>query len=210
MNLTEIYSLNLGLFKTVSGWCAAAWTTQGISALVLPQKTREAALRKITAYLPPVPSDFWTQPLKPVPVVIQKETKKALVGKRFKSVPMDLFFMTPFQQKALTATSQIPWGQTRTYAWVALKAGSPRGFRAAGSALNRNPVSLLVPCHRVIAGGSRLGGYGGGLDWKIKLLKLEKVRLRQLSDGSFTGRSFSGTGTHSHFSHLIMGIGAPQ
>jgi methylated-DNA-[protein]-cysteine S-methyltransferase len=151
----------------------------------LPQKTKETAFRKLSGYLPAVPVDFWNQLPKPVPVLIQNETKKALSGKRFKSVPMDLFFMTPFQQKVLAATSQIPWGQTRTYGWAALKAGSPRGFRAAGGALNRNPVSLLIPCHRVIAGGSKLGGYGGGLDWKIKLLKLEKVKLRQLSDGSY-------------------------
>ena len=60
-----------------------------------------------------------------------------------------------------------------------------RAFRPAGQALNRNPVSLLMPCHRVIAGGAKLGGDGGGLDWKIKLLKLEKIALRPMSDGSY-------------------------
>ena len=72
-----------------------------------------------------------------------------------------------------------------TYGWVARQAGSPRGFRAAGQALNRNPIFLLIPCHRVIAGGNRLGGYGGGLDWKINLLKGEKVRLLSMTDGSY-------------------------
>ena len=185
MNLTKINHLKLGLFKTTSGWCAAAWTKNGVSALVLPQKSKEAALKKMEHYLPSVPDVFWNKPLQPVPAFIQNEIKKALVGKQFKPVPIDLFFLTPFQQKVLTATSQIPWGQTRTYGWTALKAGSPRGFRAAGGALNRNPVSLLVPCHRVIADGAKLGGYGGGLDWKIKLLKLEKVSLHLLSDGSY-------------------------
>jgi O-6-methylguanine DNA methyltransferase len=181
----EFKELKLGFFKIPSGWCAAAWTLKGVSALTLPQKTKEKALLKLGGYLPKLPTTFWDQPLKAVPTYIQTETKKALAGKRFKPVPIDLFFMTPFQQKVLMATSSIPWGQTRTYGWTALKAGSPRGFRAAGSALNHNPVSLLIPCHRVVASESKLGGYGGGLDWKIKLLKLEKVRLHLLSDGSY-------------------------
>jgi methylated-DNA-[protein]-cysteine S-methyltransferase len=178
-------SLVLGVFKTNKGWCAAAWTPQGLSALVLPQSSKEKAIQKMSGYLPALPEGFWNKPLHPVPAAIQSETRKALSGKKFKSVPVDLFSLTEFQRKILSATSQIPWGQTRTYGWVAAKAGSPRGFRAAGQALNRNPVSLLVPCHRVIAGGSKLGGYGGGLDWKIKLLKMEKLKLQRSSDGSY-------------------------
>jgi len=181
----EFKNMRLGLFRTSFGWCSTAWTSKGVSALALPQKTREGAIKKLNGYLPKLSTTFWDQPLQTVPTLIQTETKKALKGKRFKSVPSDLFFMTPFQQKVLMATASIPWGQTRSYGWTALKAGSPRGFRAAGSALNHNPVSLLIPCHRVIAGSSKLGGYGGGLDWKIKLLKLEKVSLHQLSDGSY-------------------------
>jgi methylated-DNA-[protein]-cysteine S-methyltransferase len=178
-------SLSLGVFKTVQGWCAAAWTDKGVSALVIPEVTKEKAYQKVVSYLPPLQPNFWNKPFGPVPVLIQQETKKALAGKRFKLVPVDLFFMTPFQQAVLSATAKIPWGQTRTYGWVAAKAGSPRGFRAAGQALNRNPVSLLIPCHRVIAGGSKLGGYGGDLNWKIRLLKLEKVRLQRVLDGSY-------------------------
>ena len=77
MNLTEINSLNLSLFKTASGWCAAAWTRKGVSALVLPQKTKELALRKISGYLPAAPVDFWDKPPRLVPVFIQSETKKS-------------------------------------------------------------------------------------------------------------------------------------
>ncbi|HXL73817.1 MAG TPA: MGMT family protein [bacterium] len=178
-------SLFLGVFKTNKGWCAAAWTLKGLSALVLPQSSKEKTLQKLSSHLPPLPKDFWDKRFHPVPAAIRSETRKALAGKNFKSVPVDLFFLTEFQKKILSATSQIPWGQTRTYGWVAAKAGSPKGFRAAGQALNRNPVSLLVPCHRVIAGGSKLGGYGGGLDWKIKLLKMEKLKLQPSSDGSY-------------------------
>jgi O-6-methylguanine DNA methyltransferase len=178
-------SLSRGAFKTFQGWCAAVWTDKGLSALVVTQASKEKALQKITNYLPPLSHHFWNKPLSSVPVLIQKETKKSLAGKKFMAVPMDLFFMTRFQQAVLSAATRIPWGETRTYGWVAAKAGSPRGFRAAGQALNRCPVSLLIPCHRVIAGGSKLGGYGGDLDWKIKLLKLEKVSVQRASDGSY-------------------------
>jgi len=178
-------SLSLGAFKTSQGWCAAAWTNKGLSALIMPQTSKEKAIQKVTNYLPPLSNCFWNKPLGSVPVLIKKETQKALSGKKFKAVPIDLFFMTQFQQAVLFATVQIPWGQTRTYGWAAAKAGSPRGFRATGQALNRSPISLLVPCHRVIASGSKLGGYGGDLDWKITLLKLEKIRVQLSSDGSY-------------------------
>jgi len=178
-------SLLLGTFKTSQGWCAAAWTDKGLSVFIISQTSKERAVQKATNYLPPLPRYFWNKPLGSVPVLIKKETRKALAGKKFKAVPVDLFFMTGFQQAVLSATAQIPWGQTRTYGWTAAKAGSPRGFRAAGQALNRSPISLLIPCHRVIASGSKLGGYGGDLNWKIKLLKLEKMRVQRSSDGSY-------------------------
>jgi len=114
-----------------------------------------------------------------VPQEIQTETRKALGGKKFRLVGLDLSFLTPFQQKVLLATCQIPWGQVRTYGWAAQKAGSPRGFRAAGQALNRNPVAIFIPCHRVIASGGRLGGYGGDVEWKITLLENEGLRVKE-------------------------------
>jgi methylated-DNA-[protein]-cysteine S-methyltransferase len=183
--LKSFPDLERGLFKTIHGWCAAAWTPKGLSVLVLPQKTQEKALRALDSYLPPLPLEIAERPLANVPDRVQKETHKALTGRKFAPLSFDLFFMTGFQQKVLNATTRIPWGQVRTYGWVARQAGSPRGFRAAGQALNKNPVCLLIPCHRVIAGGNKLGGYGGGLDWKIKLLKSEEIQLQRLSDGSY-------------------------
>lgn len=177
--------LKRGVFKTTEGWVAAAWTPKGLSVLVLPYKIQQQALRQLTGHLPPLPEKSLNSPLVEVPAKIQKEVKNALAGEKYTSVKTDLFFLTPFQTKVLEATARIPWGEVRTYRWVAQQAGSPRGFRAAGQALNRNPVFLLIPCHRVIAGGNRLGGYGGELDWKIKLLKAEKVRLLPRSDGSY-------------------------
>lgn len=80
---------------------------------------------------------------------------------------------TPFQKRVWAALLQIPYGQTRSYAEVAAMAGSPKACRAVGMANHNNPVSILVPCHRVINADGGLGGYGGGLDTKRFLLKLE-------------------------------------
>ncbi len=78
-----------------------------------------------------------------------------------------------FVREVLTACNRIPYGQTRSYAEMAAAAGSPRAFRAAGSALGANPIPVVVPCHRVLRSGGALGGYGGGLDAKRRLLELE-------------------------------------
>jgi methylated-DNA-[protein]-cysteine S-methyltransferase len=174
-----------GLFRLKQGWCAAAWTSKGLSALILPQKNRAAALRKLHEYLPPVRESFWNQPEAAVPAAVQKQTRLALNQKPFRFSKFDVGFLTPFQERVLRATCQIPRGQARSYGWVARRAGSPRGFRAAGQALNRNPIPIFIPCHRVIAGGSRLGGYGGGIEWKIRLLKNEGVGVIRGIEGSY-------------------------
>lgn len=80
-----------------------------------------------------------------------------------------------FTRKVLTETWRIPYGETRTYGELAAAAGSARAFRAAGTALGANPIPVVVPCHRVLRAGGALGGYGGGLDVKRKLLELEGV-----------------------------------
>ena len=80
-----------------------------------------------------------------------------------------------FTRKVLTACAAIPFGETRSYAEMASAAGSPRAFRAAGSALGSNPIPVIVPCHRVLRSGGALGGYGGGLPAKRTLLELEGV-----------------------------------
>jgi len=86
--------------------------------------------------------------------------------------PLDLRG-TDFQLACWRALLAIPYGETRTYADIARAVGKPNAFRAVGMANNRNPVAIVVPCHRVIASDGTLCGYGGGLDLKRKLLELE-------------------------------------
>lgn len=90
------------------------------------------------------------------------------------SFPLDLRG-TDFQLQCWRALLDIPYGETRTYADIARAIGHPHAFRAVGMSNNRNPIAIVVPCHRVIASDGSLCGYGGGLDIKRKLLDLEQA-----------------------------------
>ena len=81
---------------------------------------------------------------------------------------------TDFQRDVFKATLEIPFGQVRTYAWVAKKIGRPRAGRAVGQALKKNPLPYLIPCHRVIATDGSLGGFSRGRAAKKRLLEWEK------------------------------------
>jgi O-6-methylguanine DNA methyltransferase len=102
-----------------------------------------------------------------------RELEEYFAGQRREfSFPLDLRG-TEFQLACWRELLQIPYGETRTYADIARAVGKPTGFRAVGMANNRNPLAIVVPCHRVIASDGTLCGYGGGLDVKRKLLELE-------------------------------------
>jgi methylated-DNA-[protein]-cysteine S-methyltransferase len=92
-------------------------------------------------------------------------------------VPLDWGPMAPFQRAVLEATAQVPLGRVDTYAGIARKIGNPRATRAVGNALGRNPIPVIVPCHRVIRSDATLGGYTGGLGIKQRLLSHEGVTL---------------------------------
>jgi methylated-DNA-[protein]-cysteine S-methyltransferase len=81
---------------------------------------------------------------------------------------------TSFQRAVWNAIAQVPWGETLTYADLASRAGHPGSARAAGAATGRNPLSIIVPCHRIVGSDGSLTGYAGGLDRKRKLLALER------------------------------------
>ena len=83
-----------------------------------------------------------------------------------------------FQKKVWKALLDIPYGQTRTYKEIAIAIGNEKACRAVGMANNRNPISIIIPCHRVIGANGKLVGYGGGLDIKEKLLNIEKIDIK--------------------------------
>ena len=97
--------------------------------------------------------------------------------RRHFDVALDWSLTGDFQRRILQAAVAIPYGGVATYGEVAAAAGSPRGSRAAGNALGGNPIPVIVPCHRVVAAGGKLGGYTGGVDKKELLLRLEGVTV---------------------------------
>jgi O-6-methylguanine DNA methyltransferase len=119
----------------------------------------------------------------PVPPAVAKnclrlETslKAILSGREPKQRPhLDWSRATPFQQSVWRELLAIPCGSVRTYGQIASALAKPLAARAVGTACGANPVPVLVPCHRVLAIGGGLGGFSGGLDWKRKLLTLERV-----------------------------------
>ncbi len=103
------------------------------------------------------------------------ELAEYLEGKRtFFSVPVDLSAVTPFQRDVLETARRIPFGEVRSYAWIARQIGHRQAVRAVGTALGRNPVPLLVPCHRVLRSDGGVGGYLFGTRVKDRLLALER------------------------------------
>ena len=134
--------------------------------------------------------DFAKQITKRAEITIEDNTQKTgeitaqikayLVGelKEF-NIPVDLRTQTDFQQKVLCAVKEIPYGVLNTYGDLAVKVEQPNAYRAVGQVLSRNPIPLVIPCHRVVSADGTLGGYGGvlGSERKIKLLKLEGAIL---------------------------------
>ena len=109
---------------------------------------------------------------------IAEELQEYLAGERRNfTIPIDWSFMRPFQHEALLATYAIPYGQTSTYGEIAESIGHPRAARAVGHAEATNPMPLVIPCHRVLGADGKLRGYGGGLEIKKWLLKMERVVL---------------------------------
>lgn len=112
-------------------------------------------------------------PLPPVLRTAVRQLEQYFAGKREQfDVPLSCGG-TPFQLSVWTALDDIPYGETITYGELAASVGRPGAFRAVGQANGANPLPIFHPCHRVVAAGGHLGGYGGGLDVKRKLLALE-------------------------------------
>ncbi len=92
-------------------------------------------------------------------------------------LPVDITPLPDFQRKVLEELALVPYGEVQTYGGLAAKVGNPKAARAVGGALNRNPVPIVLPCHRVVGSNGSLTGYAGGLQRKRALLDLEAGRL---------------------------------
>ncbi len=154
------------VFPTTLGWVGLLASSKGLSRLALPQQDQEEVLRELgqVAEAPHNPSAFGDLPQRII---------SYLSGERVKFADaVDLDGTSPFQRRVLDKLRRIPYGKTRSYGWVAQAVGVPQGPRAVGQAVARNPIPLIIPCHRVV-GSNGLGGFGGGLDLKRLLLRQE-------------------------------------
>lgn len=122
----------------------------------------------------PAASDWPEAPEHPVLREAVRQLEDYFAGRRTHfDLPLDLARGTPFQQSVWRALLAIPAGGTTSYGALGRQLGRPEAARAVGAAVGRNPVSIVVPCHRVLGTGGQLTGYAGGLDRKVALLRLE-------------------------------------
>lgn len=123
-------------------------------------------------------SDDWPQKFVEEETPLHREVKRQLAeyfsgARKVFDLPLAMAG-TDFQKRCWAALREIPYGETRSYGDMARAVGSPKAFRAVGMANHRNPIAIIVPCHRVVGSNGSLTGFGGGLDVKAFLLSLEK------------------------------------
>ncbi|MBI4202276.1 MAG: methylated-DNA--[protein]-cysteine S-methyltransferase [Chloroflexi bacterium] len=161
--------LHYTVFQTSMGWVGVLASERGLRRLTLPRETPQQALEELSpevAGARHAPQQFGG---------LCQQLEAYLQGERHDlDVLLDMEGRSPFFLRAWQACAAIPPGETRSYAWLAAQAGSPRAMRAAGQAMARNPLPLAIPCHRVVGSDGGLHGYGGGLPMKAHLLELEQ------------------------------------
>lgn len=165
------------LFDTAFGEVGLAWSTDGVTRLQLPESSRSSTERRMRGRSV---STVEGHPPPPIERAID-DVQRYMAGERidFADIALDLTSVGPFHCSIYKALRRIGWGETTTYGALARQAGDPGAARAVGQAMGRNPVPVIIPCHRVLASGGKAGGFSafGGADTKQRLLALEGVRL---------------------------------
>ncbi len=134
-----------------------------------------ARLEFVRGDFPPHDGDTWIESAANT-AQCRRQLEEYFAGERRQfDFPLDLHG-TEFEQRCWRALLEIPYGETRSYAEIARAIGNPKACRAVGLANGKNPIAIVVPCHRVVGTNGSLTGYGGGLDIKRKLLELEGAR----------------------------------
>jgi len=170
-------SIRCCLFETDLGAVGIAWSERGIARLQLPEANRAATERRLRGQSPNVAA---ANPATAIKGVI-RDLQRYMAGERidFSTVALDLSGIGDFRQSIYQAARGVGWGETATYGALARQAGAPDAARAVGQAMGRNPVPIIIPCHRVLASGRKIGGFSafGGAATKQRLLDLEGIRL---------------------------------
>ena len=156
------------IFNTDMGWLGILSSIKGLLGTTLPQRSAQEACQLLGNS---VNHATWSPHLSKD---LMERLKVYFSGHRT-TFPdkLDLSRATHFQCEVWEITRLIPYGETRSYAWVAEQIKRPKAMRAVGQALSKNPLPIIVPCHRVVASGGKLGGFSGGVEMKRYLLSLE-------------------------------------
>ena len=159
------------VFDTCLGWMGVMESSVGLKSIILPEESREGMMAMLEDKYNLI-EDRDSTVLKD----LSQRLKSYLVGKPvdFSDKP-DFTGATYFQQRVWQMTQNIPYGETRSYSWIAVQLGYIRAARAVGQALSRNPLPIVVPCHRVVNCNGGLGGFTGGVNVKQYLLSLESA-----------------------------------
>ncbi len=155
-------------FNTIMGWVGILSSSKGILRTTLPQTSAQDARRLLGT-----PGGYAEPPPNLLKDLIE-HFQAYFNGDKIDFIyEFDLSGATPFQRQVWEVTRLIPYGATRSYKWIAEQMGKSGASRAVGQALAKNPLPILIPCHRVVNIDGRLGGFSGGLEMKRRLLRLE-------------------------------------
>src|SRR5215472_17352321 len=182
------------LFDTAIGKCGIAWGEGGIAGVQLPeadeQQTRKRMLHRFPAAGEAEPPREVRRALESIAALLQGQLRD------LSSVTLDMDGVPPFHRRVYEVARTIPRGKTLAYGDIAARLGARGAARAVGQALGQNPFPIVVPCHRVLAAGGKLGGFSahGGEETKKKILALEGVRLGARSEPLFPATDDAGHG----------------
>lgn len=165
------------LFDTAIGAVGVAWSADGITRLQLPEAGRAATERRLRGHSTSAAESQAPPQIECAIGAVQKYMMGDPID--FSGIELDLTGVGPFHRSIYKALCRVGWGETTTYGALARQAGDPGAARAVGQAMGRNPVPVIIPCHRVLASGGKPGGFSafGGAVTKQRLLALEGVHL---------------------------------
>lgn len=166
------------IFETAGGFCGIGWNEVGVTRFQLPTQSAEATERLLRRRMPGATPAAATPAVSETLAAVQRYFEGETVD--FSDVTLDLGEQDAFFKQIYAATRRIGWGHTTTYGALAKELGAgPEGARDVGQAMARNPVALIIPCHRVLAAGGKVGGFSapGGSVAKARMLELEGVNL---------------------------------
>ncbi|MDX8500159.1 methylated-DNA--[protein]-cysteine S-methyltransferase [Mesorhizobium sp. VK4C] len=165
------------VLETVIGFMGIAWSEKGLTRLCLPERSREAVERRLFRHAGV--SSATEQPKWVVELIASIKAYAAGEDVDFSGVPVDLDGVDDFRLAIYDAARKLGFGETTTYGELAKRAGHAGLARETGAALGANPVPLVIPCHRILAAGGKIGGFSapGGSATKEKMLAMEGVRV---------------------------------